>query len=230
MLILRLTSWLRRGYILVRPRMYSLLTKRIEIPGVRKLYSKMPWLAEVYSTLIHPAKWAAFIRRPWPLSRAFGVSVVVGVIVPPIISSFIYHCLPLRNWGLPWRFSPSVFVAALAILLGLLYWQVDRAQFRPGRGAFWVTSAAGLIWTVGIIGSVWCYDHHVCMGGHMQHPPYPAWHYGLDVAWSLCLVGAAVWTRLFRASSCLTFAMLSSFVLSYRFLFGSFGAPYAWPL
>ena len=43
MLILRLTSWLRRGYILVRSRMYSLLTKRIEIPGVRKLYSKMPW-------------------------------------------------------------------------------------------------------------------------------------------------------------------------------------------
>jgi hypothetical protein len=132
--------------------------------------------------------------------------------------------------GLPWRFGPFVFSAVLAILLGLLYWQVDRPQFRTDRPAIWVTLLAGAIWTLGGIGSVWCFFHHVCLCGNMQHPPYPVWHYGLDAGWALCLVLAALWARLVRAPLCLTFATLSSFLLSYRFLFGSFGAMNAWPL
>jgi hypothetical protein len=147
--------------------------------------------------------------------------------VPPAINLIVEHFLPWQN-GLHWRYAPFIFVGVFASLLGLLYWLVERAQFRPGRRAIGVTSSAGLIWTFGIMGSVWCFSHHVCMCGHMQHPPYPAWHYTLDASWALCLVAAAVWTRLFRASSCLAFAALSSFVLSYRFLCGSFGATYAW--
>jgi hypothetical protein len=206
--------------------MHALLTKRIEMPWMTRLLSKMPWVKEFCSILIHPTRWVQVVRRPWSINKAFCVSAAVGVMAPPIISSFIQHYVPWR--GLPWRFSPFVFAGVLAMLLGLLYWLVDRARFRTDGPAVWVAAPAGLIWTVGMVGSFWCFTHHVCLCGHMQHPPYPAWHYGLDAGWALCLAVAAVWTRLSRVSLCLAFAVLSSFVLSYRFLFGSFGGMHGW--
>lgn len=35
------------------------------------------------------------------------------------------------------------------------------------------------------MGNVWCWRHHVCMAGHMEHPPYPLWHYLADTGWAL---------------------------------------------
>jgi hypothetical protein len=37
-----------------------------------------------------------------------------------------------------------------------------------------------------------CWSRHLCMGGHMEHPPYPVWHYVNDAAWLLALPVAAV--------------------------------------
>ncbi len=60
----------------------------------------------------------------------------------------------------------------------------------------------------------------------MEHPPYEWWSYGLDAGWVLGLVIAALGTRLFHAWLCITFAALSAFLISYRFLFGSLGGMY----
>jgi ankyrin repeat protein len=38
----------------------------------------------------------------------------------------------------------------------------------------------------------WCGAEHICMAGHMQHPPYPTWHVANDVLWNSLLVVAAV--------------------------------------
>jgi hypothetical protein len=65
--------------------MHRILKKRIEIPEVSKLCSKMPWVAELYTLLIHPSRWATLARRPWSMSKVFYVSVVVGVMAPPLI-------------------------------------------------------------------------------------------------------------------------------------------------
>lgn len=39
---------------------------------------------------------------------------------------------------------------------------------------------------------VFCGLAHVCMAGHMQHAPYPAWHYVADIVWTACFVIAGV--------------------------------------
>ncbi len=39
------------------------------------------------------------------------------------------------------------------------------------------------IWLSSLIASIWCVNEHVCMGGHMEHGPYPWWHYVIDVYW-----------------------------------------------
>ena len=38
----------------------------------------------------------------------------------------------------------------------------------------------------------WCGAKHVCMAGHMQHPPYSTWHVGNDVLWCSLLAIAAL--------------------------------------
>ena len=39
---------------------------------------------------------------------------------------------------------------------------------------------------------VFCGLQHICMAGHMQHQPYPIWHYVLDSIWVGCFVTSAV--------------------------------------
>ena len=42
----------------------------------------------------------------------------------------------------------------------------------------------------------WCGATHVCMAGHMQHPPYPIWHMSNDILW-VSLLGIAATVGLF---------------------------------
>ena len=42
----------------------------------------------------------------------------------------------------------------------------------------------------GLSGAWWCLNEHDCMAGHMMHPPYPVWHYAVDVLWPLCFLAA----------------------------------------
>jgi hypothetical protein len=53
-----------------------------------------------------------------------------------------------------------------------------------------ITSA----WLVllGFPGFVFCGLAHICMDGHMAHPPYAAWHYAIDVLWVCCFLAATV--------------------------------------
>ena len=39
---------------------------------------------------------------------------------------------------------------------------------------------------------VMCGLTHVCMAGHMHHPPYPSWQYAADATWVIGFIAAAV--------------------------------------
>jgi len=56
------------------------------------------------------------------------------------------------------------------------------------RGKYIVT-----IFLIGVPLFLFCTLTHLCMRGHMAHPPYPTWHFINDWAWIsifvLCVVG-----------------------------------------
>ncbi len=184
-------------------------------PG-RYFWTRVPyWLLFV----IVP-RFATFLRRPWSVGETFRLAAGIGLISP------LFNAMVFR-W-VPWRVVPFVFFPFLAFLVALLYRRVERGRFRTDWRAMLGTMGAGLLWAAGAIGSGWCFHHHVCMDGHMQHPPYPSWHYALDAGWVLAVLLAAVWMRLVRASLCILFATLSVYLVSYRFLFGSLGGMYEW--
>ncbi len=70
---------------------------------------------------------------------------------------------------------------------------------------------------------VMCGMMHVCMAGHMQHQPYPAWHYLIDGAWILGVVTSVVfcWKANLRLRK--TLVMLVTFLLLSRLVLGSGG-------
>jgi hypothetical protein len=161
-----------------------------------------------------------FVKGPWTIRKAFGFAVVIGAL-EPVLNRFLFDRFSLRT-------VPFVFFPLLAIHIVFVYWQTGRDLFRTDWRAMFMTLTAGLLWAGGAAGSGWCYSAHVCMGGHMKHPPYAFWHYGADVGWTLALGLAAVLTLSVRSSLCLAFGVLASFVISYRFLFGSLGGMYTW--
>jgi hypothetical protein len=126
----------------------------------------------------------------------------------------------------PSQAAPFALFLLLAVFMWMLYRRTESGQFRKNSAAKIANAAGALLWAAGAAGSAWCFWHHVCMAGHMQHPPYPSWHYAVDIGWVVSLIVAAIWTRVQRASLCIGFAFLSSFLVSYRFLFGSFGGAF----
>jgi len=61
------------------------------------------------------------------------------------------------------------------------------------------------------------------MGGHMAHPPYPAWQYAADAGWAVCLAAGSIWLWRLRSPVAVAAAWICGFLVSYRFLFGSLG-------
>ena len=160
----------------------------------------------------------AITSRPMSIGIASCVAVAWGAISP------LMNLLLLRIC--PARAVPLASAALMMLSLVLIYRMTDRAKFRTDWRARIVTLLSGSAWITGVVGLVWCYSQHICMAGHMDHPPYPSWHYAADIGWVLCLAGSAVWTCLELAPISLAFAAINSFLVSHRFLFGSFGGLY----
>jgi hypothetical protein len=48
------------------------------------------------------------------------------------------------------------------------------------------------LWLVGMPPFVVCAVTHICMAGHMQHPPFPLWQWLNDLAWAFCMASCFV--------------------------------------
>jgi hypothetical protein len=172
------------------------------------------------ATASFPLRCAGFFFHPWSVSQALFIAVIAGA-ASPLLYWLVY-------WALPPEAAHFAFPAAGCVVLGLIYWRMECGQFRRDRAVMLGTLGAALFWVAGVVGSGWCCSLHICMDGHMTHPPYLWWHYAMDAGWVLALVIASLWTRILRVSLCISFAGLTSFLISYRFLFGSFGGNYVW--
>lgn len=100
----------------------------------------------------------------------------------------------------------------------------------------WLAFIGAIItFVLGAVGFAFCSAHHICMGGHMQHGPYPWWHYAVDVAWITTWLSSA--GLLFAAGRRASFTarLVTALVLCllligyWRFLL-VYGSRHGWPL
>jgi hypothetical protein len=166
-----------------------------------------------------------FLRCPWSACRAVAVGLAMGAL-GALLQAILFRVGPFEFTYVAYV-APAVFWTAAGVVIWLLYRQVEKAQFRSdARAAVRGLLALGLF-AVGVAGVAWCYRHHVCMEGHMAHPPYPAWHYGLDAGWVACLVTAVFWLCRIRSVLGPGLATFAAFLVCFRFLFGSAGGMYS---
>ncbi len=61
-----------------------------------------------------------------------------------------------------------------------------------------------------------CVFAHICMAGHMAHPPYSMWDHAADVFWQGCYVagGVFVWRSRFKYRLSIFLCLLLSVVLT----------------
>lgn len=146
-----------------------------------------------------------------------------GAVLAPLVKLALIKLIGLEAGK--WVFW-ALFVAVVVVLQ---LW-TRREDLRQGLEGVVVTILPLSPFLLGGIGSVWCFIRHVCMAGHMHHPPYPEWHIWVDWSWVGLLVLAALLAVLFRSPSTFLITAFAAFLISFRFVFGSFGGIYWLPL
>jgi hypothetical protein len=147
----------------------------------------------------------SLLRAHWPASDWKGLFAAIGL-VPPLF-------LPLG-------------VLACGFIARRTKSRLFHRGWRPG----WFGLVALLPAVVGLRGSVWCHRNHVCMGGHLDHPPYEAFHLQWDAAWLLCLVLSGALFFVSRSYHALLFVILFTSFTVFRFGLGSMGGMLPYPL
>jgi hypothetical protein len=76
---------------------------------------------------------------------------------------------------------------------------------------------------VGTPSYVLCFLWHICMAGHMQHGPYPLYHWISDFWWMACFASVLVFSLRMNAKHRVLFLVGSILLIFSRIPFGSFG-------
>jgi heme/copper-type cytochrome/quinol oxidase subunit 4 len=160
--------------------------------------------------------------HPLSLRKNIRLAGLLGFLAPVLVL-VIRAIMPWKE--LPW----PLILAALASLVPL-YWFADLGQFRRDRSSVLQSFVAVAIFLVGLSGSVWCFLNHVCMGGHMAHPPYQFRDYLIDGGWAVALVFSSAWLARIRSPLSLAVIFLAGFTLFFRFVLGSLGGLFSVPL
>jgi len=150
-----------------------------------------------------------FINRPFSpvLGRTRSIACVVESQPTDLEMATVGIALILLCW------------VALSVVVGAV---LDFARLRSMPKSESYVSLPHVLFLIGFPAYVGCSMLHLCIGGHMQHPPYGAAHYAMDVFWVVLFLMAA--TRGYAArihwSKAWFWAVLMLIVL--RFPFGSY--------
>jgi hypothetical protein len=86
-----------------------------------------------------------------------------------------------------------------------------------------------IIFIAGIYGSVWCRQHHISRDGHMASGTIPSEIF-LDQMWATGLVSATIAAILFKKVHAPIFLTFTTWIIIFRFYFGSGGGIFPFPL
>ena len=71
------------------------------------------------------------------------------------------------------------------------------------------------LWLIAIAPFAICAATHICMAGHMQHPPFPPWQWANDLLWAFCMSSVFVlsWRTRAKRIGWLRYGSLACIVL-----------------
>ncbi len=114
-------------------------------------------------------------------------------------------------------------------MLGRLRDAVGHRQTGNVGLLFAMSNTRGRIRVVGILtlagtpSYVMCFLWHICMAGHMQHGPYPPYHWTNDFGWIACFASVLVFSLRMNAKGRVLFGAGSVLLILCRIGLGSAG-------
>lgn len=181
---------------------------------------------------VHEAKQDFFKSYGVACSKSFGLGILLTIVFPfisLIVGIGVISIGSMLDGGL-WRARQIVTFAVFIPLFFL----IAKDRYQEGKNFLVGQSSSssplrivtdgfiGIAFAAGIVGSIWCYHHHICRGGHFGHGFTPS-DVNFDVMWGAGLVMStisATWLRRSYGQILITFA---TWIIVYRFLMGSGG-------
>jgi hypothetical protein len=194
--------------------MREILQTKIELPSFLRSY-----IAKL------AADSCSFFKKPFSLRGALILGFLFGLASPYLL--WFLDTARFFSWRydyakIPWM--PLLIVAATA---AFLQWRSERANFQWRLKFFAGAGLAVFLFSMSLLVSYWvCFMQHICMDGHMAHGPYPTMAYVCDGAWAAGLIVASISFARCRFPFASVFAIVAGFMISMRFVFGSFGGVY----
>jgi hypothetical protein len=170
--------------------------------------------------------WRSFLP-PYSFYHSLGLAVMLGMISPLMLRVADYKRFYVFNNHYDYESYPWLFFLSVGIFITALYWITDRRQFRRDAAANAQLGLVIVLFACCLTASDFCCGRvHICMGGHMQHPPYAISEYLCDGTWAGGLiVGVALLARVHSPATAIA-AVLCGFHLSFIFIFGAFRGLY----
>lgn len=186
-------------------------------PWLRKEIKSPSWLTDIAA--LCGTKTRALFRLPLPMPTSLLLGSVIGG-ASPLLLPTAARILP--NYGPPWH-----SLAILGLIVLLQYFLCDRRQFQWGARSLIFSTIALVLIGVCVCASYYCCSYeHICLGGHMLHPPYSTSCYLNDATWVGGLVLAVATLVRARSPLALAAVVMSAFLISLRLVFGSFGGSF----
>jgi len=188
--------------------------------------------SQVETSPVHEAKQTFFKSYGGACTKSFGIGILLTFVFPFISlivgigTIFIVSMLGVRHWWTRQVFAYAVFIPLFLLIAKDRY--REGKNFLAGQSScssmvrIVTNSFLAISFAAGMAGSIWCYHHHICRGGHLAHD-FTSSDVNLDVLWGAGLVLSAIlaaWLRRSYAQILITFA---TWIIVYRFLMGSGG-------
>ncbi|MEP6663451.1 MAG: hypothetical protein ABJC04_07270 [Verrucomicrobiota bacterium] len=199
--------------------MKQILQTKIEVPlFIQSLGTSIRSLGQAVDKYFH---------RPFSLSAATILGFVLGVLSPFLL--IFLDRVRFQSSGLHYDYNkfPWLSAAPAMVVMALLFWKTRFRNFQWNwRRVMGVILSFVLLSEAAALSYFGCLVNHVCMGGHLEHPPYSREPYAIDSAWAVGLIIATISLVRGRFPFSILAAFVTGFLISMRFIFGSFGRVY----
>jgi hypothetical protein len=156
------------------------------------------------------------------------LAALLGLVFPLLMLPMLWLLGQFGVWS-SWFVAPCLLVCFVSPIAAV-YWRTAPGQYRwsltVARQSFLVT----VLFALTVACSTFCFADHVCMAGHMKHPPYATGEYLGDALWAGGMIVAVIGFTRIRSHASLAAAAVTGFLLSFRFGFGSLGGMFPFPL
>ena len=157
-----------------------------------------------------------------PLRTTLILTAALCPLAPLAAAPLFYFC--------GWQIGGWIWTVLFAALVAVAHWRTKPSQLARSHQVLRRAVLPLILFVSCLLASGVCWQAHICMDGHMKHPPYAVADYVRDAGWTLGLVTAAAILIRDRSVLSVGAAAVACFLICFRWGWGSMGGIFPFPV